>query len=118
MYSLCIRLLASEYLVFYLYNISLITEQQFTIGGLFDYAYYVYISLESQFYSDRREPKYRNSGAGCRTHGAQTDLLRGEERRASNTRNENCHSLDFYHKSQMQCHAFEPGPIRDKQLAA
>jgi hypothetical protein len=67
-YLLCVWLLASEYLVVYLYNKSLIIEQQFTIDGLFDYVYCVYISLESRFHNGRREPKYGNSGAGCKTH--------------------------------------------------
>jgi hypothetical protein len=35
--------LASEYLAFCLYNNSLIVQHQFTICGLFDFAYCVYI---------------------------------------------------------------------------
>ena len=60
--------LATECLVLYLYYKSLITEQQFTIGGLFNYVYCVYISLESRFHSSRREPKYGNVGPRCETY--------------------------------------------------
>jgi len=66
-YSLCVWLLGNEYLVFYLYNKSAIIEHHFTVGGLFDFVYCVCTLLRAILLSGRREPKYGNSGAGCRT---------------------------------------------------
>lgn len=58
----------NEFLLLYLYNKSFISEQQLTIGGLFDYVYCVYITLGSRFHSGRRELKYGISDTGCKTH--------------------------------------------------